>query len=149
LIQNSTYGTSAVPNEKQMTLTAAWAQYTYTFTVSKDDMMRPVVHMGLEKGTFFLDNFELGKTEDIISGINSVEVKSNLLIAPNPTTGVFEIKGSERFESVTIFDISGRLVQKFLGNDGNQYNVSDLPKGMYEVVAKSKNTLSVSKLVKM
>jgi hypothetical protein len=149
LIQNAAFGTVAVPAEKTMTLTTEWAQYTYTFTVTADDMMKPAIHMGLEKGTFFLDNFEVGKTEDIISGINSVDVKNDLLIAPNPTTGVFEIKGSERFESVSIFDISGRLVQKFLGNDGNQYNVSDLPKGMYEVVAKSKNTLSVSKLVKM
>ncbi len=149
LVQNATYGTVAVPNEKQMTLTAAWAQYTYTFTVSADDMMRPVVHMGLEKGTFFLDNFELGKTEDIISGVNQIPVRNDIVVAPNPTTGLFEIKSTERFESVNIFDISGRLISKFTGNDANQYNVSDLPKGIYEVVAKSKTALSVSKLVKM
>jgi hypothetical protein len=149
LIQNAAYGTVAVPNEKQMTLTAAWAQYTYTFTVSADDMMRPVIHMGLEKGTFFLDNFELGKTEDIISGVNQIPVRNDIVVVPNPTTGLFEIKSTERFESVNIFDISGRLISKFTGNDANQYNVSDLPKGIYEVVAKSKSALSVSKLVKM
>jgi DNA-directed RNA polymerase delta subunit len=149
LVQNAAYSTVAVPNQITMTLTAAWAQYTYTFTVSADDQMRPVVHMGLEKGTFFLDNFELGKTEDIISGVNQIPVRTDIVVAPNPTTGLFEIKSTERFESVNIFDISGRLISKFTGNDANQYNVSDLPKGIYEVVAKSKTALSVSKLVKM
>ncbi len=139
----------AVPNEKAMTLTAAWAQYTYTFTVSADDMLRPVVHMGLEKGTFYLDNFELGKTEDIVSGIQQVHVDNDLSVVPNPTTGFFEIKGTQNFESISVFDISGRLMQKFVGNAANQYDISNLPKGMYEVVAKSKNALSVSKLVKM
>jgi DNA-directed RNA polymerase delta subunit len=149
LVQNAGYGTVAVPNEKPMTLTAAWAQYTYTFTVTADDMLRPVVHMGLEKGTFFLDNFELGKTEDIVSGVNSLNVRNDVAVVPNPTSGLFELKTTESFESVSIFDLSGRLVQKFSGNSTNQYNVSDLPNGMYEVVAKSKTALSVSKLVKM
>jgi DNA-directed RNA polymerase delta subunit len=149
LVQNAAYGTVAVPNEKPMTLTAAWAQYTYTFTVSADDMLRPVVHMGLEKGTFFLDNFELGKTEDIVSGVNTLNIRNDVSVVPNPTSGLFELKTTESFESVSIFDLSGRLVQKFSGNAANQYNVSDLAKGMYEVVAKSKTALSVSKLVKM
>jgi hypothetical protein len=149
LVQNAAFGTVAVPNEKLMTLTAAWAQYTYTFTVSADDNLRPVVHMGLERGTFFLDNFELGKTEDIVSGVNSLNIRNDVSVVPNPTSGLFELKTSESFESVSIFDLSGRLVQKFSGNATNQYNVSDLAKGMYEVVAKSKAAISVSKLVKM
>jgi acylphosphatase len=148
LVQNAAYGTVAVPNEKPMTLTAAWAQYTYTFTVTADDQLRPVVHMGLEKGTFYLDNFELGKTEDIVS-VKQIHVDNDLSVVPNPTTGFFEIKSTQVFENVSVFDISGRLMQKFTGNGANQYDVSNLPKGIYEVVAKSKDTLSVSKLVKM
>jgi hypothetical protein len=149
LIQNAAYSTVAVPTEKNMVLTTAWAQYTYTFTITADDMMRPVVHMGLETGTFNLDNFELGKTEDIISGINTYNVKNDVAVAPNPTTGFFELKTTEQFEYINIFDISGRLMAKMSGNTANQYTVSDLPKGIYEVVAASKNTLTVAKLVKM
>jgi Secretion system C-terminal sorting domain/Carbohydrate binding domain len=149
LVQNAAYGTVAVPSEMNMTLTTTWARYTYTFTVSADDMLRPVVHMGLQTGTFNLDNFELGKTEDIINGINTFNVKNNVAVAPNPTTGFFELKTTEQFENISIFDISGRLVAKMAGNASNQYNVSDLAKGIYEVVAASKNTLTVAKLVKM
>jgi hypothetical protein len=149
LIQNAAYSTVAVPIDKQMVLTTAWAQYTYTFTVTADDMMHPVVHMGLETGIFNLDNFELGKTEDILNGINSYNVKNDVAVAPNPTTGFFELKTTEQFEYINIFDISGRLMAKMSANAANQYNVSDLPKGIYEVVAASKNTLTVAKLVKM
>ncbi len=149
LLQNAGYTTVAVPVEKPMTLTTAWAQYTYTFTVTADDMLRPVIHMGLEKGTFWLDNFELGKTEDILNGVNTYNVKNDVAIAPNPTTGLFELKTTEQFEYINIFDISGRLMAKMSANAANQYNVSDLPKGIYEVVAASKNTLTVAKLVKM
>jgi hypothetical protein len=117
--------------------------------VSADDMLRPVVHMGLERGTFFLDNFELGKTEDIVSGVNTLNIRNDVSVVPNPTSGFFALKTTESFESVSIFDLSGRLVQKFSGNTANQYNVSDLPNGMYEVVAMSKTAMSVSKLVKM
>jgi hypothetical protein len=149
LVQNAAYSTVATPVEKTMTLTAAWAQYTYTFTVTADDLLRPVIHMGLEKGTFYLDNFELGKTEDIVSGVQQIHVDNDLKVFPNPTTGYFEIKSTQTFESVSVFDISGRLMQKFTGNAANQYDISNLPKGVYEITALSKNALSVSKLVKM
>ncbi len=149
LVQNAAYSTVAVPADKQMTLSTVWARYSYTFTVSADDMLRPVVHMGLEKGTFFLDNFELGKTEDFPSGVQQIPVHYDLSVVPNPTTGYFEIRSTDKFETVNIFDISGRLVQKFVGNAANQYDISNLPKGIYEVTAQSKTALSVSKLVKM
>jgi Carbohydrate binding domain/Secretion system C-terminal sorting domain len=75
--------------------------------------------------------------------------KISVAASPNPTSGAFELKSAERFEDVRIYDISGRLVSKFVGNDANQYSISNLPKGVYEVVATSKATVSVAKLVKM
>ncbi len=149
LVQNKNFSTVAVPNQAQMTLSTTWAPYNYTFTVSADDTLRPVVHMGVQTGTFYLDNFELGKTEDIVSGVDQLVVNNDLSVVPNPTTGFFEIRSRETFETVNVFDISGRLMRKFVGNAANQYDVSDLPKGIYEVTARSKNVLSVSKLVKM
>jgi Secretion system C-terminal sorting domain/Carbohydrate binding domain len=149
LAQNAAYGTVAVPIEKTHTLSTVWTRYIYTFTVTADDLLKPVVHMGLQTGTFYIDNFEFGKTEDILNGINTYNVKNDVAIAPNPTTGFFELKTTEQFEYINIFDISGRLMAKMSGNVANQYNVSDLPKGIYEVVAASKNTLTVAKLVKM
>ncbi len=149
LLQNSGFTTSAVPADRTMTLTTNWAQYTYSFTVTKDDVMRPAIHLGIEKGVYFLDNFELGKIEDITSGVKQLELKNNLVIAPNPTTGFFELKNGETYENLQVYDLTGRLMRQFKSDNSNQFDVSDLPKGMYQVVILSKGAVATTKLVKM
>jgi hypothetical protein len=149
LIQNASFSTSALPDSKQMTLTTEWKQYTYQFTVSKDEQMRPVVHLGLEKGVFFLDNFELGKAEDVSSSIPQLALKNNLSIFPNPTSGMFELKNGETYETLEVYDLSGRLMKKFDAKNTKQFDVSNLPNGVYQVAIWSKGAVATSKLVKM
>lgn len=149
LLQNAGFSSSAVPEEKIMTLTTSWAQYTYTFKLTKDDVMRPAIHLGLEKGIYFLDNFSLGKVEDIVSGVKQLDLKNNLVIAPNPSTGFFELKNGETYENLSIYDLTGRLMRQFRSNNSNQFDVSDLPNGIYQAVITSNGAIATTKLVKM
>jgi Secretion system C-terminal sorting domain len=149
MVQNKDYATSADSENKTITLTASWAQYTYNFKVKKDDLMHPVLHMGVEKGTYYIDNFELGKAEDVVSGSKDIVITNNVLVYPNPTSGLFQIQSQEAFESLEVYDLTGKMVQKFKGNPSNQYNVSELPNGIYQLAARSKDAISVSRIVKM
>jgi Secretion system C-terminal sorting domain/Carbohydrate binding domain len=148
LIQNAAFGTVATPASKEMVLTASWARYLYTFTVTKDDMMHPAIHLGIDKGVYLLDNFELGKTEDIVSGTTEIIINNNVLVYPNPTSGAFQISSPEVFESLEVYDLTGKMMQKFKGNANNQYDVSGLPNGIYQLAARSKEGISVSRIVK-
>lgn len=148
LVQNKDYGTSADSENKTITLTTTWAQYTYNFKVKKDDLMHPVLHMGVEKGTYFIDNFEIGKAEDIVSGTKEIVITNNVLVYPNPTSGTFQISSPEVFESLEVYDLTGKMMQKFKGNANNQYDVSGLPSGIYQLAARSKDAISVSRIVK-
>ncbi len=152
-VQNSSYGTSAVPENKTLALTAAWAQYDYTFTLSKDDALHPVVHFGLQTGTFFVDNFQLSKSEDL--GVFGVDVQnlpelSNVVVFPNPTTGLLQIRNAETLQSVDVFNMSGSLMlHKTFANGETSFDVSDLNKGIYLLSIQSKEGVAVAKFVKL
>jgi hypothetical protein len=85
------------------------------------------------------------------SNIQSVNLatKNNVSVVPNPTTGWIELKGADTFESIEIFDLTGRSLRKFSNPNALQFDVSDLPKGVYQVVVKSEGEVSSIKVVKM
>lgn len=83
------------------------------------------------------------------TGIQGLATDLRLKIIPNPTTGLIEIKGVDAFENIRIYDATGRLMLEFLNKNSNQFDVSSLPKGGYEVVIQAKDRVSTAKLVKM
>jgi hypothetical protein len=85
------------------------------------------------------------------SNIQTVNMgeKGTVSIVPNPTTGFIQLKNAEAFESLDIIDLNGRIVRQFLNNNTNQFNVSDLPKGVYQVAIRAKGSVLVTKLVKI
>jgi len=59
--------------------------------------------------------------------------KPDIKIYPNPTTNYISLSNEEYVESLAIYNIVGRRVKLFNANYSNQYNVVDLPTGMYLV----------------
>ena len=153
LMQTSTFATPTVisGNMYGVTLTAAWKQYTVVFSTATANNYRPAFQFGYSAGVYHLDNIELFETnatpvEFIASQANSQN------IVPNPTTGFIQVKNTEGVESLEIFDLTGRLVRQFLNNNNPNFDISDLPNGMYQCVIKSKETpniRTVSKIMKM
>jgi hypothetical protein len=74
--------------------------------------------------------------------------KGAVSVAPNPTTGLIQLKNADAFESLDVYDLNGRLVRQF-SNNANQLDISDLPKGVYQITIKAKGTVSFAKVVKM
>lgn len=52
-------------------------------------------------------------------------------VYPNPSDGLFTVKGDKQINEVQIFSLTGRMVRSFRYNDGQWYNITDLPKGTY------------------
>lgn len=71
------------------------------------------------------------ETSCIVSNSN-VEVQ-DLVIYPNPTTDVFQIKNDATISTVSIYNIVGRQISKLNHSQGMLHDVSNLRAGMYLV----------------
>ena len=52
---------------------------------------------------------------------------------PNPASEYFKLTGIQDFESVIVYDIFGRQVDYFAVNNSQEYNIGNLPNGVYLV----------------
>lgn len=88
-----------------------------------------------------LDDVVIEKSTLGVSDINN----KNVSIYPNPTFDVVTIKGLDKVEKVKVYDLTGKLVKEFVGN---QTNISTLPKGVYLLNIHSDNQVFTRKIVK-
>lgn len=77
--------------------------------------------------------------------------KPDLSIFPNPTTEYISVKdNNDVVGHIAVFNLVGKKVKDFEFVKGDQYSVSDLPKGMYLVQIQDRNrkTLMTQKVDK-
>lgn len=87
------------------------------------------------------------KVNSTTSTLATAEVKKiEFSIYPNPVTDILYIKTQEKVVSVSIYDISGKLVNSQYNN--GQVNLSMLPKGMYILKATTDKAVYQQKLIK-
>jgi len=97
---------------------------------------------GSSDGTLKLYNtsdFEdaTAETSCTVSNTN-VEVE-DLVIYPNPTTDVFQIKNDANIASLSIYNIVGRQISTLNHSEGMLHDVSNLRSGMYLVRLENKD----------
>lgn len=76
--------------------------------------------------------------------------ESNILIYPNPTTGVINIDraDTENNTIIQVFDASGRLLKtKILINNLSQLNLLNYPKGIYFIRIREENQVIMKKII--
>lgn len=76
-----------------------------------------------------------------------IEIK----IFPNPATDFFQINESENIKKVMLINMLGKTIRVFEAiTDNKQYNVSDLPRGMYliQIVSKQNKILTTKRIKK-
>ena len=59
--------------------------------------------------------------------------RQTIKVYPNPSNGLFSVKGNKQIASVEVFSLTGRKVKSFTYNDGQWYDISNLPTGTYLV----------------
>jgi len=77
-------------------------------------------------------------------------IKDEFAYYPNPVQDRLNFKGSEKVQSVQIFDMSGRLMMDQTSRNSGieQLDVSSLPKGSYVVKAQTESGMKTFKIVK-
>ncbi|WP_081413972.1 T9SS type A sorting domain-containing protein [Chryseobacterium daeguense] len=90
------------------------------------------------------------KTLEIASSTSVLatsEVKKlEFSIYPNPATDIVNIRTQEKILTVSVYDMSGKIVNAPFSN--GQINVSMLPKGIYILIAKTDKAVYQQKLIK-
>ncbi len=91
---------------------------------------------------------------EFVAPLNNLDFNSgNFIVYPNPTNGLVQISlknNSDTIQTVTIFDVLGKVVKKVEAVNSNQtnINVSELSSGIYMVEVTTENNLKqVKKLV--
>lgn len=78
-----------------------------------------------------------------------VTIDNSVGIYPNPTNDFVNIKANSSINSVEIFDVQGRIIQKKITNVENEtIDVSGLTNGIYFMMIKTEKGQKVEKLVK-
>lgn len=80
--------------------------------------------------------------------ILSVSLKDKVIFTlyPNPVTNNFYIESTQDFEQVEIYTLQGRLIKTFLPQEN--YNIAELPSGLYFVKVKGNRGSTTQKIVK-
>ena len=82
----------------------------------------------------------------ILKGLGTDEIKSDLVVYPNPTSDFLHIKTSKLdIEKVFIFDLSGKLL---FSEKSKTIDVRNLPSATYIISVKTSETLKSFKFIK-
>lgn len=103
-----------------------------------------IIVLGRDKNDNYKNWFYLNKSKSLST--ENINKSINITISPNPILDIFNVATKEIVESIKIYDFSGKVVKSFLKQEN--YNISDLPKGGYIVVVKTKNSLDSIKIIK-
>lgn len=60
-------------------------------------------------------------------------IRQSVKVYPNPSHGLFSVKAGKQLATVQVYSLTGQQVKSFSYNDGQWYDITDLPKGTYLV----------------
>lgn len=94
-------------------------------------------------------NTMMGEIQDTTLSIEVVDQIDAVEFYPNPTKGIFNIKGiSGEDTKVIIFDVTGKVIYENDNLLDNSINISTYPKGMYFVEIQMHQQSILKKLIK-
>ena len=77
------------------------------------------------------------------------ELAEGIKVYPNPTNDIISIEVNEK-STTQLFGLSGKLVMtETITENNHQISLIDLPKGIYQLVIASENTIQTTKIVKL
>jgi hypothetical protein len=130
-----TWDASNAPSNTSNTYSYTLTSYTgantiFAFFASDGSVNDP------EDYEFFVDNFKIETASLATSEV--VNAKENIKAYPNPFTDVLNISKADLVKSVSVSDVSGRLV-KTIENPSSALHLGDLKQGLYFVTLNMKD----------
>lgn len=87
---------------------------------------------------YFLEISFFREPISINSTLATAELSKNLSIYPNPTADILFVRAiNEKIESISIFDMSGKVIFTDSGNSKDRVNVRAFPSGAYLILIKT------------
>lgn len=83
--------------------------------------------------------------DNSVLDIDDLETKENIIIFPNPSTGIVNIISTE-YTLISIFDITGKIVAQYSVNANEDFSFTQTA-GMYIVKSETKNKVTTQKLI--
>ncbi len=84
---------------------------------------------------------------DLTSSTNDIPAVENLMVYPNPVSGILNVRGDSKINSVQIINISGQLVlESAVNGNSTMINTSSLTKGLYMLNVISANGIDTRKI---
>lgn len=119
----------------------AWAQWFWNINNTWTDGVYNV-SVDFEGNTY---NTQFGVNTNL--SLNDMEVNQNLIF-PNPATQSFNIHSNITLKTVSLYDITGKLIiNRKINHTEANINISDLKPGVYFVALKSNERLTTEKLI--
>ena len=128
-----------------------WNTGDTTETITLD-----ILQVGTGTHTFIvhiIDKVNLCESSDTVNvtleysmGINEFDGDNQIVIFPNPTTGMFHVQG-EKIEKIEVYDVQGQILQIVKGKRMNMINLGHQPKGIYFVKVIQGESYQVKKLI--
>lgn len=83
-------------------------------------------------------------------GVSNFEFNDDIIISPNPTKDIIEIRGLKGNKPIhiTIYSIEGKKITSLDVSPHSNYNISHLPSGMYIIQFKFENGVVLNKIIK-
>lgn len=76
----------------------------------------------------------------------SEHLTSDLIIYPNPSTGIINISYNEPIVSFQVFDLHGRIL-RFDSTTSKQINLGELSEGLYTILVQTQNQSLTTKII--
>ena len=74
---------------------------------------------------------EKGNDQQNSALVASLYSKKNISVFPNPAVNFIGLSDSENVKQLIVFNVVGRKMKSFMVSDGEKYDISELPRGMY------------------
>uniref|UniRef100_UPI002605514D T9SS type A sorting domain-containing protein n=1 Tax=Fluviicola sp. TaxID=1917219 RepID=UPI002605514D len=122
---------------------ASWTTQT-TSSSRQLGVCFPSNHVGYTCGL----NGTILRLADNTAGIEETTIDSEILVSPNPGSGVFYVSsnaGNSLF-SIEVFSVDGEQINRF--QSANTIDLSQYPSGIYYALIQSESSVVTRKLVK-
>ncbi len=85
-----------------------------------------------------------------IVDVKEIALMPELQIFPNPATTYFEIPNDlDEIRNISIYNASGEVVKRYLHTNKDNFDISQLPVGMYYIICNTKGINAATKLIKI
>ena len=106
--------------------------FTFTMTNPSDPSARLVFDLGKNTTGVTVSEIRVEELEFVITSVSEPELKPKVRFYPNPVSTFLYVEDLERYQTVDLYDLNGRIMTSFdLNSATSSINMESFPQGIY------------------